>query len=80
MRRTLGAVILIAALSGCGAVGSSLPYHANSLDDSMAMTIEQYAVGRLPAGAHGKNTCAKPSPRHAARGRRAVSDKRCRVR
>lgn len=66
MRRTLSALILAAALSGCGAVGSSLPYRAGSLDDSMGMTIEQYAVGRLPAGGRMLARCAKPSE-HAAK-------------
>lgn len=80
MRSTLGALMLIAALAGCGTVGSSLPYHGNSLDDSMTMTIEQYAVGRLPAGAHAKIACPKASPRHAVKARRTVSDKRCRIR
>lgn len=79
MRRTFSALILVAALSGCGTMGSSLPYHSGSLDDTMGMTIEQYAVGRLPAGAHVPARCAKPSER-TARTVHAASAKRCRAR
>ena len=66
MRRPFSALALVLALSGCGTMGSSLPYHAGSLDDSMGMTIEQYAVGRLPAGGRMLPRCAKPSE-HAAK-------------
>lgn len=79
MRRTFSALILVTALSGCGTMGSSLPYHSGSLDDTMGMTIEQYAVGRLPAGAHVSVRCAKPSER-AATAPRTASAKRCRAR
>ena len=75
MRRTLSALTLAVALTGCGAMGSSLPYHAGSLDDS-SMTIEQYAVGRLPAGSHLPSRCTKPSG-HASRAVRERAAKRC---
>jgi hypothetical protein len=52
------AVLLLAFLAGCGAGTSSLPYRSIGLDDSMAMTVEQYALNRLPAARH---ACAKPA-------------------
>ena len=79
MRRTFSALSLVVALSGCGTMGNSLPYHAGSLDDSMGMTIEQYAVGRLPARAHVRPGCTKPSER-IGKMARAAAAKRCRTR
>ena len=79
MRRTFSALILVAVLSGCGTMGSSLPYHSGSVDDSMGMTIEQYAVGRLPAGVHAASRCTKPSE-HAAKTVLVQAAKRCRAR
>ncbi|MEO7202573.1 MAG: hypothetical protein ABI431_07060 [Candidatus Tumulicola sp.] len=52
------AVLLLAFLAGCGAGTASLPYRSLGLDDSMAMTVEQYALNRLPAARH---ACAKPA-------------------
>ncbi|HEY1656353.1 MAG TPA: FHIPEP family type III secretion protein [Candidatus Tumulicola sp.] len=70
MRRTFSALVVALALSGCAALGSSLPYHA-SAEDAMGMTIEQYAVGRLPAAGQSKLHCAQHnhkagSPHHRA--------------
>jgi hypothetical protein len=79
MRRTFSALALAVALSGCAALGSSLPYHASSVEDSMGMTIEQYAVGRLPAGTHSKLHCAKHGASKSAN-RRPTSSKGCRTR
>jgi hypothetical protein len=56
--RPMVAVLLLAILAGCGAGSSSLPYRSLGLDDSMSMTVEQYALNRLPAARH---ACAKPS-------------------
>lgn len=74
MRRTLSALALTALLAGCG---TSLPYHGASFDESMGMTIEQYAVGRLPATRPA--VCPKPAA-HAAAGTRTHAAKRCRAR
>jgi hypothetical protein len=52
------AVLLLAFLAGCGAGTASLPYRSLGLDDSMTMTVEQYALNRLPSSRHG---CAKPA-------------------
>jgi hypothetical protein len=66
MRRTLSAFVFTILLAGCGSLGSSLPYHAaSSPEDSMGMTIEQYAVGRLPANHRSGAACPKPTS-HAA--------------
>ena len=73
MRRPLCILVLTTLLAGCGTLGSSLPYHSGS-EDSMGMTVEQYAIGRLPAG-HRPSVCPKtgahstlaPGPRHPSR-------------
>ncbi len=56
--RPMVAVLLLAFLAGCGAGSASLPYRSLGLDDSMTMTVEQYALNRLPAAHH---ACPKPS-------------------
>jgi hypothetical protein len=49
------AALLLVVLAGCGAAANALPNHSIGSDDSMSMTVEQYALGRLP----GHGTCAK---------------------
>lgn len=56
--RPMVAVLLLAFLAGCGAGTASLPYRSLGLDDSMTMTVEQYALNRLPSARHG---CVKPA-------------------
>jgi hypothetical protein len=66
------AALLLVVLAGCGAGASSLPYRSMGLDDSMGMTVEQYALGRLPS-AHAAAACAK----HVHSASSAVAAKRC---
>jgi hypothetical protein len=71
--RPMVAVLLLAFLAGCGAGTASLPYRSLGLDDSMGLTVEQYALDRLPAARH---TCAKPTHGVAAHfGAKACSKK-----
>jgi hypothetical protein len=63
--RPMVAVLLLAFLAGCGAGTASLPYRSLGLDDSMAMTVEQYALRRLPAAHH---ACTKPAQGVAVHG------------
>jgi hypothetical protein len=43
--RPMVAALLLVVLAGCGTGASSLPYRSMGLDDSMGMTVEQYALG-----------------------------------
>lgn len=78
MRRTLSALALTILVSGCGTLAGSLPYHP-SADDSMGMTVEQYAVGRLPAGRHAAR-CSKSSMRSVGSVQERGAPKLCRGR
>jgi hypothetical protein len=70
--RPMVAALLLVVLAGCGAGASSLPYRSMGLDDPMGMTVEQYALGRLPAS-RAAVACAKRL--HTASS--AVVAKRC---
>jgi hypothetical protein len=63
MRPTV-AVLLFALLAGCGAGTASLPYHSMARGsmaiDDPGMTVEQYALDRLPA-AHRGPDCVRPA-------------------
>ena len=63
--RPMVAALLLAFLAGCGAGTASLPYRSLALDDSMGLTVEQYALDRLPAG-H-RASCVKAVHVSAAR-------------
>jgi hypothetical protein len=79
MRRTLSALILVVMVSGCSALNGALPNRSATLDDSMGMTVEQYAIGRLP-GAHRTATCPKPGQVVASgTPKTPAPTKRCRV-
>jgi hypothetical protein len=79
MRRTLSALILVVMVSGCSALNGALPNRSATLDDAMGMTVEQYAIGRLP-GAHRTPMCPKPGHVVATRTPKAPSPaKRCRA-
>jgi hypothetical protein len=58
MMRSMVAALLLVVLAGCGAGASSLPYHSMGIDDSTGMTVEQYALGRLPSS-HAAAACMK---------------------
>lgn len=70
--RPMVAALLLVVLAGCGAGAGSLPYRSMGVDDSMGMTVEQYALGRLPSHAAAA-ACAKRV--HVASS--AVAAKRC---
>ena len=59
MRRTLTLVVLATILSGCSTLYSSLPSRS-ALGAASGMTVEQYAIGRLP-GRPSRTVCSKPA-------------------
>ncbi|MGA8533719.1 MAG: hypothetical protein WB615_06390 [Candidatus Tumulicola sp.] len=61
MRRTFAVLILTMLLTGCGAWHGALPYSAAPVEDSSGMTVEQYAIGRLPGKAFHAAVCPKPA-------------------
>jgi hypothetical protein len=71
--RPMVAALFLVVLAGCGAGAGSLPYRSMGVDDSMGMTVEQYALGRLPSSHAAAAACAKRA--HAATS--AVAAKRC---
>ena len=73
MRRTFCAFVVALLLAGCGTTGSSLPYRGSALDDPMGMTVEQYALGRLPAAGRDAIRCAVPHQKLNAASRKAVA-------
>jgi hypothetical protein len=77
MRRTFCAFVVAILLAGCGATGSSLPYRGSALDDPMGMTVEQYALRRLPAAGRDTIRCAAPHQKLDAASRKALA-KACR--
>ncbi len=80
MRRTFCALVFTVLLAGCGTLGSSLPYHSASAEDSMGMTVEQYAVGRLPSSRRPATECSKPGARSPDTARQRHLSKRCHAR
>jgi uncharacterized protein YceK len=58
MRRSLTLLVIATLLSGCSTLYSSLP-NRSAIGAASGMTVEQYAVGRLPGSV--PRTCAKPA-------------------
>jgi len=59
MRRPLTLLVLATLLSGCSTLYSSLP-NRSAIGAASGMTVEQYAIGRLP-GSVSRAACAKPA-------------------
>ncbi|MEO6835471.1 MAG: hypothetical protein ABI231_06140 [Candidatus Tumulicola sp.] len=81
MRSALSVLVLAVLVAACGSAGGALPYHASSVEDSMGMTVEQYAIGRLPATHRAAGApCPKPGSYAAPATRRHHAAGRCRRR
>jgi hypothetical protein len=66
MRRSLTLLVLATLLSGCSTLYSSLP-NRSAVGAASGMTVEQYAIGRLP-GSVSRAACAKAhTPAHHAK-------------
>jgi hypothetical protein len=67
MRRSLTLLVLATLLSGCSTLYSSLP-NRSAIGAASGMTVEQYAIGRLP-GSVSRAACPKPAhtPAHQAK-------------